>query len=72
MPIYEFYCPTCHNNFENLMKMKDPFPNCPACGFAKVEKLISCGAVRPEGIPRGQGGFSAPACSGGSCKKMQS
>ncbi|MCW7753592.1 zinc ribbon domain-containing protein [Desulfobotulus sp. H1] len=69
MPIYEFSCTKCSHTFELLMGLKDPVPRCPACGYEKTKRLMSCGAIRPDGIPKGSGGFHAPSCSGRGCKK---
>ena len=63
MPIYEYQCKGCCHNFEYLMfSAKEPDPPCPECGCKDVEKLISAGAFRPNGIPSGSGGFAGPAC----------
>ena len=41
MPIYEFKCKECGNEFEMLQKFSDPDPSeCPSCS-GKVTKLIS-------------------------------
>ncbi|TYT73945.1 FmdB family zinc ribbon protein [Desulfobotulus mexicanus] len=65
MPIYEYRCMKCDHTFEMLMRLKDPKPACPSCGSGKTEKLMSCAAIRPEGVPRGSGGFAPPSCGGG-------
>ena len=42
MPIYEYRCPDCGNQFERLQKMSDPaVTDCPSCDGAQVQKLIS-------------------------------
>jgi len=64
VPIYEFFCRKCRHEFEELfLSSRDPKPVCPKCGSKSVEKLISAGAVRPNGIPAGSGGFSQPNCA---------
>lgn len=68
MPIYEYCCDQCAHEFEQIMRMSDADPMCPSCGAKKTRKLISAGAIRPEGIPKGSGGFSAPGCGGSGCK----
>jgi len=41
MPIYEYHCTACEENFEISQKMSDaPLAACPSCD-GKVEKLIS-------------------------------
>jgi putative FmdB family regulatory protein len=68
MPIYEFKCAACGNEFEELvLSCADPAITCPACKGPDVRKLISTGNIRAEGIPKGKGGFkgSSPACRPG-------
>ncbi len=64
MPIYEFICKKCSHQFETLfLSSDDPTPVCPECSNKTVEKLMSAGSVRPNGIPTGSGGFDAPSCA---------
>ncbi len=64
MPIYEYVCQDCDHQFEYLkFSASDDDPQCPSCNSPKVRKLISAGAVRPNGIARGSGGFKAPSCA---------
>jgi putative FmdB family regulatory protein len=68
MPIFEYSCESCECEFEYLQRSaSDPDPKCPTCCKETVKRLISASAVRPAGIPKGSGGFKAPACkpSGG-------
>jgi putative FmdB family regulatory protein len=61
MPLYEYQCSECNHQFESLAKSCcDPDPACPECKSARVQKLMSAGCVRPNGIPKGAGGFSGP------------
>lgn len=63
MPIFEYQCSACCHTFERLVFASDTdSPACPACGCDKVQKLMSAGSVRPNGIPTGRGGFNPPAC----------
>ena len=63
MPIYEFQCKACCHQFEQLVFLSDTEPPvCPSCSCGDVEKLMSAGAVRPNGIPTGSGGFQRPPC----------
>lgn len=43
MPIYEFYCRTCHTIYSFLSKtiQPDKRPRCPGCGKATLEKQVS-------------------------------
>jgi len=68
MPIFEFRCKECHHPFEQM-----EFPTlanssdhdiltCPKCDGKNVQKLMSPGSFRPQGIPKGKGGFNPPKC----------
>jgi len=58
MPIYEFECRKCSTRFEKIMFSTDiALPECPECRSHEVEKRISAGFVRANGIPTGSGGF---------------
>ena len=68
MPIYEYQCDACGHCFEEIVfSSRAPKPKCPKCGCAGVQKLMSAGCVRAQGIPTGSGGFKTPSCkpSGG-------
>ncbi len=70
MPMFEFECAKCGESFEELMGVdQETAPACPSCGAAETRKLLSAGSVRPQGIPKGKGGFEPPACGpgGGGC-----
>lgn len=49
MPIYEYKCCDCSNEFEELVFSQDELPPCPKCGSKKVEKLMSAAAVKTDG-----------------------
>ncbi len=43
MPIFEYECETCHQNFERLVfNDKEKKISCPCCGSIETRKLISC------------------------------
>jgi len=66
MPIYEFVCEDCQQEFETLVSISDKtLPKCPKCDSGKVKKKMSACGIRPHGIPTGSGGFKPPACSPG-------
>ncbi len=68
MPIHEFECGKCGFHFEYLILSAGDNPSkCPECRSKKVNKLISAGSFRPQGIPTGSGGFEPPACSSTGC-----
>jgi putative FmdB family regulatory protein len=43
MPIYEYRCSTCHEEFEKLVRSiaQQATPTCPKCGSSDVNKAIS-------------------------------
>jgi putative FmdB family regulatory protein len=50
MPIYEYRCEHCGHEMEALQKISDaPLTNCPACGHARLKKLISAAGFRLKG-----------------------
>lgn len=77
MPMYEYKCEACSNQFELRQKFSDPpASECPACGGA-VTKLISSAAFAlkgggwyNEGYDSGSKSAAPPSCpasSGGGC-----
>jgi putative FmdB family regulatory protein len=50
MPIYEYRCQSCGHELEKLQRMNDPeLRDCPACGKAKLRRLISAAGFRLKG-----------------------
>lgn len=50
MPIYEYRCESCGLELEKIQKVSDPpVRDCPACGKATLNKLISASAFRLKG-----------------------
>lgn len=74
MPVYEYRCNACGDQFELRQKFSDaPVTECPKCG-GEVAKLISSTAFSLKGggwYAEGYGdkkGSQAPSCpSGGNC-----
>lgn len=50
MPIYEYQCHKCGNEFELLILKGSPAPACPSCQSEDIEQLLSGFAVSSEGI----------------------
>lgn len=44
MPLYEYRCADCEQDFELLVR-RDEQPQCPACGTDRLEKLLSATAA---------------------------
>jgi putative FmdB family regulatory protein len=66
MPIYEFRCEPCQNQFESFVMTSSEPVACPACESADVKKLMSTFAsVVPGGYKSAQasanGAAGAPA-----------
>jgi len=70
MPIYEYHCEKCGEDFECLILGNDK-PECKACNSKKVSKLMSaCGFVSKDGsggTVSSSAGASCSGCSAGSC-----
>jgi putative FmdB family regulatory protein len=50
MPIYEYQCQSCGHKLEKLQKLNDdPLKDCPDCGEAELERLISAAGFRLKG-----------------------
>ena len=53
MPIYEYKCPDCGHEAEELVKMSDPDPPCPECKAEEkdvlMEKAVSKGSFKLQG-----------------------
>jgi putative FmdB family regulatory protein len=50
MPIYEYHCRQCANEFELLVLKNSPTPACPECKTEDIEQLLSGFAVNSDGI----------------------
>ena len=67
MPIYEYHCMKCNNDFEYLV-MGNAAPDCPACNSKKVKRLMSaCGFVSKGNNGDGSTASSSTSSSCGSC-----
>ena len=47
MPIFDFRCSACNEEFEALVRGGNSVV-CPGCGSAKLEKLLSLPAIKTE------------------------
>ena len=41
MPMYDFYCPNCQKEFEELVRPQQENAVCPHCGNNKTERKMS-------------------------------
>lgn len=76
MPIYEFVCSKCGQEFEELILGSEEKVICPKCGSNQVTKLMSAckfktggPIVMGSGTSNSSGGSSSgcAGCSGGNC-----
>ncbi|MDR0355879.1 MAG: zinc ribbon domain-containing protein [Deltaproteobacteria bacterium] len=49
MPIYEFKCQDCGQEFEELMLSRSAEPVCPVCGRSNCQKHLSSFRLGPAG-----------------------
>ncbi len=72
MPIYEYRCAKCGEEFEELV-FDETAPACPSCGSLQTSKLMSCCCHKNSGgggdyaAPSSGGGGGCAGCSGGNC-----
>ena len=69
MPIYEYHCNACREEFEELV-YGDEAPPCPQCGSGETCKLMSRPCYHMTGSDGGAPASSRGACagcSGGNC-----
>ncbi|MBL8096432.1 MAG: zinc ribbon domain-containing protein [Anaerolineales bacterium] len=66
MPIYEFVCPSCSAEFEELVRRSTDAADvaCPRCGQPHATKQLS--RIRINGLATTSGYTEAPAASGSS------
>ena len=67
MPIYEYTCCDCKNEFEELVFASDELPPCPKCGSANVEKLMSACSAKTGGGGSEPDFGAMPPMGGGGC-----
>ena len=74
MPIYEYSCDECREEFEFLVR-GDERPNCPVCGGHQLVKEFSVSAAHSAGssslpvcdTPMPNAGCGLPQCGQGRC-----
>lgn len=78
MPIYEFKCQDCGEEFEALLKSKEEVSSicCRVCGSKKVERLLSVvnsllskGETSPK--KASSGNVETYSCPTGTCSHLQ-
>ena len=69
MPIFEYRCQKCGVKYEKIVFNREaPPPECPGCGSAEVEKLISApGSVGVGLMSTSSAPSSCPSAASGQC-----
>jgi len=72
MPIYEYHCNECNNNFEYLVLGKQNPEECPACSSKKINRLISACSFKSKGeggeiVKSSAADSSCSGCAATSC-----
>jgi len=67
VPVYEYTCPDCGENFEKLVRSSDTSPvRCPKCDSEKVKKKLSKIAnTNRSSSNAGSVAAGAPTCAPG-------
>lgn len=70
MPLFEYRCEPCHQDFEVLVRNREQV-TCPECGSKDVQKLLSAPSSpnMGAGLPISSGcNPTLPPCGPGCCK----
>ncbi len=70
MPVYEYLCKKCGEDFEYLIRSGSDVPACPKCDGEKLEKKFSSFGFRSAGkdsVDTKSGSSSCSSCSSKSC-----
>ena len=66
MPIFEYHCMKCDNDFEVLVLGNQKI-TCPACNGKKVKKLLSSFSHKGDGAFSSSKGSACTSCTATSC-----
>jgi putative FmdB family regulatory protein len=69
MPIYEYHCPRCDEDFEELVRNKDEKVVCPKCNCKKVSKKMSVFGFKSGNkyVSSSEGAGGCASCKASSC-----
>ena len=72
MPIYEYHCNECNNNFEYLVFGKQDPEECPECSSKKINRLLSACSFKTKGaggqtVKSSAADSSCSGCTAASC-----
>lgn len=65
MPIYEYRCQDCGNQFEKLVRRDAATPECPSCGHSNLAQVLSTFAAHANGASKSASDM--PVCPSGRC-----
>jgi putative FmdB family regulatory protein len=68
MPLYEYSCRQCDNEFEMLVFADQEAVECPRCESARVEKKMSIPARPVTSLSVSGCGTQGPPCGPGCCR----
>ncbi|GBD97187.1 MAG TPA: zinc ribbon domain-containing protein [Nitrospirae bacterium] len=67
MPIYEYKCIDCEEDFEELVSGMDPDVSCPKCSSRNIKKKLSLFGMSGGEKPAASSGSGCSSCSSSSC-----
>lgn len=68
MPIFEFKCMECEEEFEKLMLSSTEQVKCPYCDSSNLRRLMSaCGFKSSGEFTPSSGSSGCASCAGGNC-----
>lgn len=68
MPIYEFKCQECKEEFETIVFRSDEEVTCPHCKGKDIQRLMSaCGFKSSGSFTPSRGSSGCASCSSSSC-----
>ncbi|MBW1894502.1 MAG: zinc ribbon domain-containing protein [Deltaproteobacteria bacterium] len=72
MPIYEYHCEKCGENFEYLVFGSEKPEACTSCGNKKINRLMSACAFKSKGSSGETVSSSSSSCNGCSATSCSS
>ena len=67
MPIYEYHCNQCNQEFEKLVYNTSEKITCPKCKGKKIQRIMSAFAFSSGGKLKSTASSSCGTCSSSSC-----
>jgi len=74
MPIYDYQCPKCEIEFEELVFNREAEVDCPKCGIpvSRLPSLVSFKSKGSDGQPtKSQAGSSCAGCTASTCSNCR-